>query len=272
MKLCNDFLNKKCYRDNCRFVHDNNVCLNFWKNNKCKFNDKCKFQHISKNKKTKKNTETFKPINKNDIDMRLLFTDANGCNYFDKEITDKDVIIVKNLFSDFKSKELYNMLIDEINTCGIDINVLLKLWHGDTHLIADDKLDWKKNCPTFSMIIERIVQYFNIDIQSTRFNWYKDTSHYKSYHFDAAAIKPHIAKIQNTTIAVSFGVTREISFERDTKDKTRIKFPIEDGDIYIFTDKTNKLWRHGVLKEDDIVDEGRISIISWGWLDYIQET
>ena len=34
--------------------------------------------------------------------------------------------------------------LDEINNSGINKDKLWKLWHGDSHLIADDKLEWKK--------------------------------------------------------------------------------------------------------------------------------
>lgn len=47
-----------------------------------------------------------------------------------------------------------------------------KLWHGDNHLIADDKITWKKDCPTFNMIIDAIRDYFKMDIKATRLNWY----------------------------------------------------------------------------------------------------
>lgn len=47
---------------------------------------------------------------------------------------------------------------------------LLKLWHGDTHLIADDHTAWKKNAPTFAMVHERLRTFFNMDIKATRFN------------------------------------------------------------------------------------------------------
>jgi hypothetical protein len=67
-------------------------------------------------------------------------------------------------------------------------------------VIADDKKGWKKKCPTFNMIVDRIRDYFNIDIKATRFNWYKDSLHWKPYHHDAAAVKPDKAKTQNVTI------------------------------------------------------------------------
>ena len=61
--------------------------------------------------------------------------------------------------------------------------------------------------PTFLKVVDKIRTYFNMDIQATRFNWYRDSSDWKPYHHDAAAMKVHMATKQNITIAVSFGVT-----------------------------------------------------------------
>ena len=43
-----------------------------------------------------------------------------------------------------------------------------------------------------------------MDIKATRFNWYRDSSEWKPFHHDAAAVKPHIAKIQNLTVGIFF--------------------------------------------------------------------
>ena len=48
---------------------------------------------------------------------------------------------------------------------------------------------------------------------STRINYYKTNNDFKPYHHDAAAFNPEKAKYQNITVGVSFGCTREISFE-----------------------------------------------------------
>lgn len=69
-----------------------------------------------------------------------------------------------------------------------------KLWHGDSHLIADDKLNWKKKCPTFDKVINAIKDYFKMDVKATRLNWYRDSAEWKPFHFDAAAVKPDKAK------------------------------------------------------------------------------
>ena len=286
IRYCNDFINKKCKYTNCRFTHDIEVCQHFWNFNKCKFNEKCKYKHIINTKPKhknnyKKNTETFQPMDKNLVDMRIIFHDANNKLSFDESLTSKDVIVIKNLFNDYKEGDIYQLLTNEIKTCGINNDKLFKLWHGETHLIADDSLDWKSNCKVFLMVINRIREYFKLNIQSTRFNLYEDNQQFKPYHFDAAAIKPHIAKIQNFTIAISFGATREASFQRDTKDRTSISIPHKDGDCYAFCNDTNILWRHGILQElliqdtntniNSSVNTGRISIICWGWLDNIKK-
>ena len=60
--------------------------------------------------------------------------------------------------------------------------------------------------------MEKIRTYFDMDIQATRFNWYRDSSDWKPYHHDAAAMKAHMATKQNITIAASFGAERDVSF------------------------------------------------------------
>ena len=51
--------------------------------------------------------------------------------------------------------------------------------------------------------------YFDMDVQATRFNWYRDSSEWKPFHHDAAALKEKFARTQNFTLAVSFGAERE---------------------------------------------------------------
>ena len=48
---------------------------------------------------------------------------------------------------------------------------LWKLWHGDSHLIADDKRNWKQLCPTFTYVVDKMRDYFDMDIKATRLNW-----------------------------------------------------------------------------------------------------
>lgn len=278
--ICRDFVDGKCERAQCRFPHQE-VCKHFW-HGTCKFGDQCKYPHVQPNqpnqsqpptklkrkvhpqKRTKvKNTECFDPLDR-PVDMRVVLD--LGTDKLTTEITSRDVLLVPNLFSDFSSGELYKRLEHEMNNCGVPHDQLLKPWHGDNHLIADDHTPWKKNAPTFSMVIDRIRAFFNMDIKATRFNWYQDTSQWKPFHHDASAVKADKAKTQNFTVAVSFGATRDAAFE-EAKNKVVISMPQPDGTIYAFAKDTNILWKHGILQEKETRQEGRMSIICWGWCD-----
>lgn len=293
-QICRNLMtNKKCDNTSCQYIHDTSICFHHWKFNKCKFNESCNKKHLnyndkvnekiqSKNKKNrdkynknkiKKNTESFEPMKKL-YDTRIVL-DLNR-EKLSLSLSDRDILLVPNLFSDYKKYDIYNSLRNELEQCQIPKDKLFKLWHGDTHLIADDKLrcndlrSWKEQIPTFNMVINRIKTFFNMDIKATRLNLYEDTSQWKPFHFDAAAIKPDKADKQNFTIGISFGRCRSAAFERDTPDKTVISIPIDDGHGYAFCKQTNVLWRHGILQEFPTVNEGRISIIAWGWIDNMQ--
>lgn len=222
-------------------------------------------------KKRIKNTETFEPMKK-PVDMRIIYD--LGC-YHDKlykKLTTRDVLLVPNLFRDFEEYEIYNRLVDELKNCGIPEDKVIIPWHGNnvikgTHMIASDWEKWKRNAPTFNMVVSRIREFFNMNVKATRLNWYQDTEQWKAFHFDSAKINPEKAKIQNFTVAASFGRTRDCAFERDDTMKNVISIPIGDGEIYCFTKETNENWRHGVLQELPKVEEGRISIVAWGWID-----
>lgn len=203
----------------------------------------------------KRNTETFEPNHKR-MDMRIVSVVAG--ERYQQPCYNNDVIIVHNLFD--RSLGLYDKLYKEVND---NETFLFKLWHGNTHYIVDDKLKWKDSCPTFNMVLERIKTYFNIKIKATRFNYYKDTSQWKPYHHDAAALKEDKAKEQNITIAVSFGATRDVAFEH-AKRRTKTSIQIGDCQAYVFNKDVNIEWRHGILQEKNTRDEGRISIIVWG--------
>lgn len=255
------------------------VCK-FYLKNKCN-KDNCKFLHSKKNKNTSlkknKNTVCFEPM-KRPVDLRII-NDLNS-DYLNTQLTDRDLLLVPNLFKEYSKFELYNKLVDEIKQYEIDSPNLLKLWHGNdkipgTHLIADDKLNWKEHSPTFNMILEKLKTFFNVDIKSTRFNWYSNTNQWKPFHFDAAAFDTEKRKSQNITISLSFGVTRNVALEfaehNKNNNQTTISLPISDGEIYAFTNTTNDLWRHGILKEKEYCNDGRISIIIWGWVNDISK-
>lgn len=218
-----------------------------------------------------KNTETFEPMQR-PVDMRVIYDLGCYQDKLSKTLTSRDVLLVPNLFRDFEENEIYDRLIDEIKNCGIPEEKVIIPWHGNnvikgTHMIASDWEKWKRSSPTFNIVINRIREFFDMNIKATRLNWYQNTEQWKAFHFDAAKINPEKAKIQNFTVAVSFGRTRDCAFEKDDNLKNVISFPIGDGEMYCFTKETNEIWRHGVLQELPIVEEGRISIVAWGWID-----
>lgn len=234
-----------CEENNKSFKKDNNL-----KNHK---------------KKKPKNTESFEPDHSKS-DMCVKFGDSSK-ETFDDVFCVNDVILVNNFLKQ-ENKEVFNNLMSEIDNCAKQNNELWKSWHGDTHLIADDHIAWKENVPTFQNVINDIEKYFNFKTISTRFNLYQNSDDWKPFHHDAAAIKPHIAEKQNTTIAISFGATRETAFQFNDN-KCVVSFPLKDNSVYVFGKDVNINWKHGIpqLPKEKYNEDKRISIILWGWMD-----
>lgn len=250
--ICRDFLKGTCTRERCRFRHEQE-------------HEKPKRRPQRDAHKKPKNTECFVPMRK-PVDMRIVFD--LGEDKLTQDLSTRDVLVVPNLFNDYAKGAVYAKLVDEITSCGVPTEELLKLWHGNdkiegTHLIVNDRTPWKNKCPTFELVVERIKDFFAMDIQATRFNWYKDTSQWKPFHHDSAYVNPEKAKVQNFTVAVSFGCTRDAAFEH-AKTRTVLSFPQDDGMVYCFSNDTNGIWRHGILQDIPTREEGRISVICWG--------
>ncbi len=259
-KICKFYMQNRCTRgDTCKFDHDDDICKDYYFGNCEKEN--CTYKHTAKKKVRKKNTKSFKPDYQPPA-MRIVNADGSLEKY-PYSYNERDVTIINNMFDD---KEIYRKLLDEIGQTG-DSKDIWKSWHGDNHLIADDKrVGWKEQCPTFNMIINRISDYFDMDVKATRFNWYQNTSEWKPYHHDAAAIDERKAKIQNFTVGISFGCTREASFQH-AKNYTTIALPLVDGSVYTFGKQVNIDWMHGIpqIEPDKQTEDGRISIIAWGY-------
>lgn len=222
-----------------------------------------KLSNINRNRKPR-NTENFEPSHA-PPDMRILVA-KTGLEVYNREHTTRDVVMVKDLFCDEDNLDIYHNLRKEIKESGLEDKDLWKSWHGDTHWIADDKKNWKSVCPTFNNVLEKIEKYFSMDIKATRLNLYSDSSEWKPFHHDAAAVKPDKAKTQNLTVAVSFGEERDAAFEH-AKSKTVISLPQSNGCIYTFGKDVNIIWKHGILQvpPEKQSNKGRISIIAWGW-------
>lgn len=265
--VCRDFQRGDCrYGNNCRFNHIDPI-KKIIENNEYDVTSKNK-NHKNRHKLKKVNTETFDPVH-TPADMRLLIEPAKSFGKCGLNIRSRDVVVVPGLFCDTMDLSIYNRLMDEMSKCGISNDKLWKTWHGDNHLIADDHMNYKEKVPTFLAIIQKIRDYFDMDIKATRFNLYRDDVEWKPFHHDASAVDPEKAKIQNFTVGVSFGATRDIAFEdamEEVGHRRVISIPLVNGMTYCFSRDINTNWRHGVpqLPPNLQGKNGRISIIAWG--------
>jgi hypothetical protein len=179
----------------------------------------------------------------------------------------RDLSIHPCIFNQPGDETIYERLVDEISAVAIENQVaMLAPWHGDTHWVVDDATGWKKRSPTYQMVLDRVVKYFNLTVTAARVNWYKDSDDYKPFHHDSAALAEDKAALQNFSVGVSFGATRELAFE-EVETRHVVSIPVSDGYVYAFARDANILWRHGVLKTPSTkrFSEGRISIVIWGW-------
>jgi hypothetical protein len=293
LKICKHYVQGKCKKsDKCDYEHIDNICrFHFF--GTCKHGDSCTHSHAhklngqnvksnptgqlnSKHKKklVKKNTESFEPFDSS-ADMRIMIGNPLDSTYA-HDYHSRDIILVHELFNtlDYSNGNLYGKLLEEVNLFGDQLKNqdIWKMWHGDTHYIADDHKHFKDKCPTFLMVVDKLKEYFKCDVKATRFNWYSDDSQFKPLHFDAAAVDPAKAKTQNITIGVSFGGTRDVMFE-NAKTRTKVNIPLSNGSIYCFLRDANIEWRHGIpqVSKDKQTGTGRISIILWGSVDIVEQ-
>merc|ERR1711971_64476 len=217
-----------------------------------------------------KNTVNFNPSHEAP-QMRIIAAEK-GLKKYNRRYQTRDVVMANDIFGATDDLTIYNKLLEEIEHSGVDNQRLWQLWHGDSHVIADDHLgQWKEKCPTFSWVVEKMAAYFDMDVKATRLNWYRDSSEWKPFHHDAAAMKEKFARTQNFTLGVSFGAERDAAFEH-AQTKTIISMPQPNGSVYTFGRDVNIIWRHGIpqlppQKQPETAEKGRISIIAWGWID-----
>ena len=285
--VCRDWMKGSCFYNPCRFIHDPELCVEFYSTSKCGSSYcgknhfvnpilKCESKYNNKDKLNNKNkpiipanTEIFAP-DYSPPEMRVLF--ECGKQQTNLEFQSNDVVVIPDLFDD--RPNIYNELLEEVFGTKFDKQDLIIPWHEGCHLIVDDKLDWKKHCPTFNYVVNRVTQYFSMDVKATRFNWMQNLQDHKFFHYDGAALKPEIAKKQNATIGISFGHTRDIAFQVASHPDCRkvVSIPLPNGYTYLFNKDVNIDWRHGVLPIETHSNykskpsDGRISIVAWGYI------
>lgn len=210
-----------------------------------------------------KNTTCFTPSHRQP-DLRVLCGPPNGT--YPRVHGVRDVVLVPDFFCAESDLSLYDQLLAELQASGKEEEGLWALWHGDSHVIANDRKGWKKSCPTFSKIVDQMAEYFGMNVKATRLNWYRDSKEWKPFHHDRAAFTPDCA--QNFTVGASFGLTRDIAFQHARNESLVCSFPQPNGSMYTFGREVNVEWKHGVtqLRPEDQVAQGRISIIAWGWV------
>ncbi len=198
-----------------------------------------------------RNTKSFNPSStygRPDVRIRVV----NSASEI-QTLSNDDVI----LFPKFLPSGLYPTLIDELNECEF------KSWNEGCHTLTEHASE----SPTFNRIVQEMCAAFLIEPStcSTRFNWFVDDKDWKSLHFDSAAFNKERAKVQNITVAVSIGGTREVVFEHASSG-TKMYIPQPDGQLYTFGRDVNIRWQHGVnaIPEEKQIGAGRISIVLWG--------
>ena len=94
-------------------------------------------------------------------EMLVNFVSGNLCSTYDRPMTSRDVCVVNDLFCMQNDLSIYNLLLEEIQSCGIDHEKLFKLWHGNTrgdpgtHLIVRDRNQ------SHELFIKALETYFN---------------------------------------------------------------------------------------------------------------
>jgi len=117
--------------------------------------------------------------------------------------------------------------------------------------------------PTFQEIVQKMSDYFDVEIYATRLNFYPDSTSWKPFHHDSHAYGNRSMR-EDFTMGASFGATRELVFMHPPSQQ-QFSFPQENGDIFAFTTSVNQAFMHGVPKSAGSRGPApRFSVIAWG--------
>ena len=87
-----------------------------------------KFTKTIKGKNTTNFNREFEPA-----DMLVNFVSGNlSTSGYNRPLTSRDVIVVNDLFCMQDDLSIYNLLLDEIQSSGVEKDDLFKLWHGES--------------------------------------------------------------------------------------------------------------------------------------------
>merc|ERR1712083_398332 len=131
---------------------------------------------------------------------------------------------------------------------------------------------------TFRMIIAKMAEHFGVEVKSAGLNLYKDGRDYVPFHHDT------LGRVHDDdgymTIGASFGCERSLDFlhigeveyhRKQSMDnrtghhlkpmKQRFSLPQRNGDVFAFSAKMNRLFRHSVPRVYDKKCGPRFSVM-----------
>lgn len=119
---------------------------------------------------------------------------------------------------------------------------------------------------TFNGIVQRLGDYFEVDVFATRLNFYRNGKDWKPFHKDSHAYGSNGVK-EDFTMGASFGAPRELAFLHEASG-IQFSFPQKNGDVFAFDSDVNARFKHGIPKLNRTSPSGsdgpRFSIIAWG--------
>ena len=184
---------------------------------------------------------------------------SNPQNQFNSELN-KDLscllngncVYIQRFFGHSHDLTLFNALRSELQS----VQFLNFRNHNDALLMLHEKEN-RNISKTFTMIVDKLAEYFNIEINNALLNLYKDGNDYKPFHSDKYNVGTDI------TIGLSLGFKRELHFLHSLT-KERFCIPQRNNDVFAFTKKINDTFKHSVPKILNKKCGPRYSLIVWG--------
>lgn len=209
-----------------------------------------------------RNSESFDPKTMF-VRPQMRIVHELNTNKYPGSVRSDDVIITPNFEPDSNTYDDLLKEMKELQNSGIEGSEYIP-WQEGVHLIIKNP----EESPTFKGIVKHMCEYYDVNPKSiaVRYNLYKDDIDFKCLHHDSAAFNKQRAKNQNITLGLSLGKTRELVFKH-AKNGNLIYMPMPSGSLYAFSKAVNIQWMHGInaIPKEQQTNEGRISIIVWGW-------